>query len=588
MQYRIYDRQTLLYKDGGYVARYTIDDDYIVNNNSTLSIVKKSPILERFCKVIEASGTYTLSSDYTIVYIEVVSGSAVVDFVGNKYAVNLKSGSCELYISYEIKDALSLVTPGDIVALIKDSGAFHKGVITTVDPAAYSISYKSDKELFNDNMLNAFRREFLEDDVKAAGRFGIGDIVSVLKALFVNTEDDYKRLPIKFVTEGDVLDKDGNPLMLWSWSNDSINIVDWLVELFTKYNVALSWEIDFNMAADTLDTDVRKPQYVCTVSAITNSGGIVKDNVVMQKITYTSRELPAATVCVVINSSDKEIINMSSGKNLLNPAAVEKNKYISYSNGYTVRVDSATSDISGYIRIRPDTQYTYSHSNGDTEERYIILYNAQKNIMGYMKYKPTTKSYSKTFGLDDFTIVGANNKKELGHWFKICFCNTAERQQLEKGDKATAYDAFDTPSVFYLYDKDGEYSVSTNKHEKNKYRVLPVKTVIATYNEAETDSDGVFPTDVAIEKLIPSRFNQAIEININADSKMFDFDTAKFGDLFKIINENGTVTSIYTGRKLSSSSKAVTLYFGVGRQNYTDIIQIRLRKDRYKEIYNLG
>ena len=86
MQYRVYDRQTLKYKDGGYVQSYTIDDDYIVNNNSTVSVVKKRD------------------------------------------------------------NTLSDVTAGDVIALIENSGAYHKGVITTADATARTISYKGDKE----------------------------------------------------------------------------------------------------------------------------------------------------------------------------------------------------------------------------------------------------------------------------------------------------------------------------------------------------------------------------------------------------------------------------------------------------------
>ena len=100
MQFRIYDRQTLAYKDGGYVASYTIDDDYIVNNNSTITIVK---------------------------------------------ALNDK------------------VVEGDTIALISTSGAYHKGTITTFDNSDYKITYKSDKELFNNNILNPLRTDFIEE-----------------------------------------------------------------------------------------------------------------------------------------------------------------------------------------------------------------------------------------------------------------------------------------------------------------------------------------------------------------------------------------------------------------------------------------
>ena len=408
MQYRVYNRQTLEYVDGGYVQTFNIDDDYIVNNNSTISVVKK------------------------------------------------------------VDNTLSNVVVGDIIVLIQDSGVYHKGVITAVDDTAYTISYKSDKELFNDNMLNPFSAAFAEDsDLQIAGKFGVDILIEILKTLFVDTTDTLKKLPLVFIADGDVLDDEGNPKMLWTWSNDSINIVDWLTELFEKYNLSLSWDIDFDISNDLTveekddeyNPNARHPRYIVTLSAITKSGGIIKDNVAMQTINYTVKEPPDATVCYVIDSSTKELVTDTDGKN----------------------------------------------------------------------------------------------------------------------------------AIYYLYEKDGIYSISQEKSEvleDGRERVLPVKTTIATYNESSTSTDETTPEEVATDKLIPSQFNQAIEIRISSDSKMFDFANAKFGDQYQIINEYGSVNSVFTGKKFSNSNKWVTLYFGLGRQNYTDLIQMRMRKSRYTEVYN--
>ena len=188
MQFRIYDRQTLAYKDGGYVASYTIDDDYIVNNNSTITIVK---------------------------------------------ALNDK------------------VVEGDTIVLIKTSGAYHKGTITTFDNSDYKITYKSDKELFNNNILNPLRKDFIEE-VEEGDRiykpFGIQYIADIIQLYFGGAADIYRRLPIKVYTDGDVIDENGTPKMVWTWEDNQKNFVDWLVDIFEKYNVVLSWDIDFDIA----------------------------------------------------------------------------------------------------------------------------------------------------------------------------------------------------------------------------------------------------------------------------------------------------------------------------------------------------
>lgn len=389
MQYRVYNRKTLRYVDGGYVKSWSLDDDYLTDKNSTLSVVTN------------------------------------------------------------VNDTLKDVAIGDIIAVIKDHGAAHKGVITAVDTTAFEISYKGEKELFNDNVLNPLLETFSEDDKTVKRPFGIDVVVWLLKHYFSESSDELKNLPIRFLSVGDVLNEEGSPKMLWNWTDDVINVADWLTELFEKYKVSLSWTIDFDIVVDKIED--RSEKYVVTLSALTKENGIIKDNVTMQTIAYTMQELPDATVCYVIDSSTKKLLG-----------------------------------------------------------------------------------------------------------------------------------------TYYLYEKDGEYSVSTESAEilpDGRARTLPIKTVVATLSKSSNGSDSPTAEDVAADKLIPSQFNQAIEIRIAEDSRMFDFENAKFGDQYQIINEHGSINSIFTGKKKSWDEKWVTLYFGLGRQKYTDIKQIQQRKQRYKEGY---
>lgn len=533
MQYRVYDRTTLKYRTGGYVVTYSIDDDYIVNNNSTITVVKNDKVPEEY--------------------------------------------------------SLSRVVVGDIIVLIQDSGAFHKGVITTVDDTALSISYKSDKELFNDNMLNPFREQFVGDNtVTVAGKFGIDVVIAIFDNLFAKTTDPYKKLPITFISNGDVLDDDENVKMLWTWDDDQINLVDWLVELFEKYNLTMEFTIDFNTAEEVLG--YRAASYVVTFSAITNSGGIIKDNVDMQTITYTTKELPDATVCYVLNSTDKSVVQMSSGTNLLNPASISENKEILISGSNSIEQNSEISNTSSYISISTNTDYTLSVNQSDNQTRYIVAYNKDKEWRGYWTYSGTTTTIntSRNFHAKGNSQEEGLESAEEVQYVRICYYNKATEVQFEKGNIKTPYDPYDINAIYYLYEKDGVYSISTNINDTTKNRVLPVKTVVATYNENSSSGDVVTPEDAAEDKLIPNQFNQSIEIRINKDSKMFDFATSRFGDLYKIINEYGTIDSVYTGKKFTNNDKWVTLYFGLGRQNYTDLIQIRLRKNKYTELYNQG
>lgn len=466
MQYRVYDRKKLAFIDGGYVANYEIDDDYIVNNNSSVSIIKETNAAE-----------------------------------------------------------------GDVIVLIKTSGAFHKGIITSVDNAALTIYYKSDKELFNDNMLNLMAQKFAGDsELEVAGSIGLTEVAQILKSLFAEAEDseqgqyydDLKTLPMEIVTMGDAVDSNGKPRILWTWSEDSINIVDWIVELFEKYNVTLNWTIDFDTTTELLSD--RRPKYIVTLSAITNSGGIIKDNVAMQTISYTKEEIPDATVCRVIDSSTKETLAVY---------------YLYDENGtYFISTNKQISKI----------------DIGSLSRTFAVI------------HKGETKRFTMNFYGGDILLATVGK------------------------DKGISILSYNTRSVTLSYTNNtgGEltdYVIACGIYYQTIKRVLPVKTVITSYNsESATTSTTV--EEAARDALIPSRFNQAIEIKINSDSKMFDFANARFGDLYKIINEYGTIDSVYTGKKLSSGNKFATLYFGLGRQNYTDLIQIQLRKQRYSVIYN--
>lgn len=657
MQYRVYDRQTLSYKDGGAVRDYSIDGDYINDNNSVISIV--------------------------------VSTTANV---------------------------------GDIVCLIENSGAYDKGVITAVDNETLSISYKHDKELFNDNILNPFASQFVDDtDIKAVGKFGLSVVGELIDVYFGRTLDTFKRLPLEITYSGDVLDDDGQPRMIWTWSNTQIKFGEWLGELFEKYSVVLSWDINF----DTAQTDVllRKPHYVIQLSAIVNDTDMIKDNVDTQTIKYQTEQQPEVTVCVVVDKNTKDIMYVSSGKNIFDATYGYVDSYLD-ENGkaYDVKKIAATqpqnSIVSSYIKVNPNITYTLSMEYGDEIYRNICFYNSSKTCIGIVTtidehnvehngYKGTTERFGLPF------TTPANTR-----FVRVCFAGTAKNIQLEVGSTATAYDPFNKRAIFYLayinapkvtskqfaaagatlyqntsfsqpigklkepvgvrannnyYTADEntsfiingkvtEYSTSrtirlhgkpisagnvaayelqngewvskarlyykntntvtiidllprtykvvytpqkgiftptiayfkpedvynngvfyTTMDASDPNRFMPVKTKYVEY-DSESDTETTV-TDTAVNELTPNTFNQAIEIEIPRDSKMFDFELANYGDVYSIITKNGIIRSVYSGRKESSTNKMITLLFGLGRKNYTDLIQKGFRQQKYQTLY---
>ena len=55
-QYRVYDRQTLAYIDGGIIRDYSIDTDYISNNASTVTLVEET-LAKKGDIIVGISGT---------------------------------------------------------------------------------------------------------------------------------------------------------------------------------------------------------------------------------------------------------------------------------------------------------------------------------------------------------------------------------------------------------------------------------------------------------------------------------------------------------------------------------------------------
>lgn len=132
-------------------------------------------------------------------------------------------------------------------------------------------------------------------------------------------------------------------------------------------------------------------------------------------------------------------------------------------------------------------------------------------------------------------------------------------------------------AIYYLLDDNTIILQSTYNKLGYTNRVLPVKTIILTYDSGNTD--GVLPIEVAGDELLGELYNHYIEAEIDRDSMLLDYKKLMIGDSVKYILENGTVDTIYTGYKDKDNGK-VTMIFGKARKNYTDKIQLLLRKTR--------
>jgi len=383
MQFRVYSRKNLGYVDSGFVSdnNVSIDDDYLIDNNSTISF----------------------SKDTT-------------------------------------------ATIGDFIVLIKDKGAFEKGVIVSVDNAEHKILFKKFIEAFNNNIINPYVNSF-SDDITSLRTNSLSALVAKLITQgFVNNQDTEMNLPIG----GFNIYEQESTSALYSYSDNSINVKEVLLDYFNKNNLVVDFNISFRPVLDSTRRQIISASKLMVEIYIPASTTkiFIKDNILSGTIVYSDSTIPDATTCVVIDDTTKEILK------------------------------------------------TY-----------------------YLK--------------SDNTVT-------------------------------------DDPS-----DED---------------RILPSKATIVSYtSDSVSDTSGSTVSDeeaiqtLAEENLLGQLNNTLVQYQIPNNTKAINLSNLKLGDKVEFITSLGSIYTIYTGRKISGNNDYITLMFGKARKNYTDKIQLALRKI-YKKI----
>ena len=228
---------TLVYAAGGAVASQVIDNDYLLANNSTVNITKETKAVA-----------------------------------------------------------------GQIIALIDDSGAYDLGVISSVDNKKLQILYKSMLELFNGDILNPMRSDDTGDEVVKYLYDAVEDTAQIVASYFAAVgTDKYRRLPIVIRTSGGG-SSGGSYLVpaVWSFTENTINVHDWLIELFNSHNVVVQCKLVFEVSRAYIDV---------YISHNATGGRLLKNNVHGMKITHAEDSSASATVCQVIDKETKAYLS---------------------------------------------------------------------------------------------------------------------------------------------------------------------------------------------------------------------------------------------------------------------------------------
>lgn len=186
---------------------------------------------------------------------------------------------------------------GQLICIILDSGAYDTGVITAVDNELKTITYKGLLELFNQEMLNPFRQEDIDEvDAITYSYDAINDTGLILASQFLGSVDKNLRLPLVVRTSG------GTDLKsIWGYDENSFNIKEWLINLFNDKNVVVQMRIVFEVERGYID---------CLIQQNTTGGYLIKNNQTAQKITLNETQTNTSTVCAVLDSVTKKVLSV--------------------------------------------------------------------------------------------------------------------------------------------------------------------------------------------------------------------------------------------------------------------------------------
>ena len=180
----------------------------------------------------------------------------------------------------------------------------------------------------------------------------------------------------------------------------------------------------------------------------------------------------------------------------------------------------------------------------------------------------------------DFTITAVKTNKVIIK--DNIIAATFNYEEVQAPTATVAYimnDAGDLLKTYYLLNDDTVSDIIP----EGKFTIHPSKPVISnfTYNAEEGTSEDEQMYNLAVSQLNTGDYYHCIEVEISNTSKMIDFSLMQMGTSVVLVNEQGTINTVYTGRK-ETKQNLLTLIFGKARRNYTDKVILNLRRKKDK------
>lgn len=392
---------------------------------------------------------------YSRATLELLDYTYVRDYnIDDDYLINNNS---KIYAVKKIN-----ASSGDIIVLIKNSGAYHKGVITAIDNVNMEISYKDTKEFFNNKIISPFRK------IEAGVTY---DSIDFIKKIIIATYADGDYLTYNEGTfektgslhNGDIIIAKGNIDVdtistyesCYTDNDLSLNLKEYLIDVFEKNNIVIQFNIDFDFSKSPKMATIiyennqielievptqRIPRLVYKVRNISTTRIVIKDNIIAASFDFEEQQIPQSTVAYILKD--------------------------------------------GYL----------------------------------------AKTY---YLLDDETI--------------------------------------------------------SDSFSEGRFTIYPSKPIILDfkYNDKEDLTEEQQMYSLASSNLTTGDYYHCIELEISSQSKMIDYNLLQFGTAVRIINNQGIINSIFTGKK-ESKKDSITLIFGKSRRLYTDKVILNLRRKKDK------
>lgn len=280
-------KETLIFSDSGAVAPYYIDDDYMLLNNSNITIVADTTaVAGQIIVLIETSGVYALGVITAVdnEQKQITYRSLLSLFDDNILNFMRGTTSQELQAELDIKKLNGEIDQIEALCSV--------GLVTK----EYRDQQKEQREQQIDNIKRTTANiQYLYD--------AVDDTARILRYNFTGNIDKYRRIPLVFRSSGGGKNSDGdfNVPAVWSNRDNEFNARTWLIELFDTHNVVIQPRLVFEVSRAYVELYIFKN---------TTGGKLIKNNIPGMVLTHTEESSPRATVCQVIYSKDKAIAGL--------------------------------------------------------------------------------------------------------------------------------------------------------------------------------------------------------------------------------------------------------------------------------------